>query len=123
MDALQLSGPRSSAWAVATDALRAVDLRVDAAVATLAVSTGPGWLQEAEGLLAEVDGLFAELVADPDIDGHMAQRLEAIRDDLSGRVLAANAMVAIDMPENMIGDVLRQGVGVAKVGLARLTVA
>ena len=100
--------------------LRAVGRCVTAATDGLSDATRAGCLRQAEAWLEKADRLLAGLVADPDLDGTMAQRLESIRDDLAGHLLAASALESLDMPVSRVADVLRRGVSSARSGLHEL---
>jgi hypothetical protein len=66
------------------------------------------------GALIDTDDLFAHLVACSELDGSVAQRIERVRDELSGQLVAAEALADAGRP---IVDVLRRAVDTARTGV------
>jgi hypothetical protein len=66
------------------------------------------------GALIDTDDLFARLVACLELDASVAQRIERVRDELSGQLVVAEALAEAGRP---IVDVLRRAVDSARTGV------
>jgi hypothetical protein len=69
-------------------------------------------VQGVRNALAGTDDLFADLVGCWELDGSAAQRIERVRDELSGQLLAADALAEAGRPT--VG-VLRRAVNSARM--------
>ena len=100
--------------------LQAVGIRIEAAEAALDSSGDHLGIHLACVFLDEVDALLRSVVADEATDAIAARGLSSLRDRLSGHVLAARELEAIEMPDEAVAAVLRLAVAPARSGLARL---
>lgn len=95
-----------------------IDLRVEAAETSLGCPVDRASLRQVNTSLYEVSWLLEGLVADVDAD--TAQRLQSVRNDLGGHLLAAAALQSIDVPADRVATVLRRGVVAARCGIATI---
>jgi hypothetical protein len=108
------------AWADLAAALREVD-RQAATAATLL--TGPfdgGEAEDAERCLSQIEDLLADLAWASDVGDTAGSRLLAVRDELSGYLLAVAALYAIGLSADAVPDVLRRAAGAVRAGIAAL---
>jgi hypothetical protein len=77
-------------------------------------------VRQAMARLEEVVTLLAGLVADENVTLDVAARLERIRDDLGGHLLAATTMHETDVAPDKVAAMLRRGAAVAGAGVAQI---
>jgi hypothetical protein len=104
------------------DTLRAVAERVARAREILDDGHGgTGQAGEAQQVLVAAEDLLGDLVIESSIDGHTAQVLLTLRDQLAGYLLAAELLADIDHLSDARMKVLRRGADEATAGLEDLS--
>jgi hypothetical protein len=87
----------------------------------LAGSSSEETSHEAEQLLGFVEEGLLRLARSTSVGDSEARQVLALRDELSGRLLAAVALDAIEMPVGTIGDVLRKATAATTAGLTAIS--
>jgi hypothetical protein len=104
----------------ATDELRSMQLYTRRADELLEASEDT---KQAEQLLTLVEEGLLRLARSAAMSDGDARHALALRDELSGRLLAAAALDAIEIPVGTIGDVLRKATATTAAGLSAISEA